>query len=131
MPLDAAVSRMTEQKGLELITGAMEELMSGENGVQLAVIGAGERAYEDAFRYFAGRYPGRLAYLPVFDDKTGPKALCRGGNGACPLEIRALRADADDSDALRHGACGARDGRAARQRCPVQQIHVRGHRLRL
>ncbi len=53
------VSRMTSQKGFDLIAYVMDELMEQEN-VQFVVLGTGEEQYENMFRYFEEKYPKRL-----------------------------------------------------------------------
>jgi starch synthase len=66
LPLIGIVSRLTEQKGLDLvppIAGALAALPA-----QLAVLGSGTRSLEDAFRGLADRYPGQLAVRIGFDE---------------------------------------------------------------
>jgi len=58
-PLVAMVTRMTAQKGFDLVLQGMEQMMGQDMGFVL--LGTGDRQYEDAMRFFAGRYPGRLA----------------------------------------------------------------------
>ncbi len=64
-PLLVLISRLTEQKGLELLLGILDELMS--QSCQLAVLGTGYPRYEEAFRDAAARYPGRFAAALRFD----------------------------------------------------------------
>ena len=66
-PLVAVISRFYEQKGLELIEGAMPGLAGLD--IQLAVLGTGERHYEDMFRYHAAHNPGRMAAYVGFDGR--------------------------------------------------------------
>lgn len=54
------VSRMTDQKGFDLINYIMEELLSTEK-IQFVMAGTGEEKYENAMRYFAGKYPDKIA----------------------------------------------------------------------
>lgn len=54
------VSRLTDQKGLDLIAYVMDELCADEN-VELVVLGTGEERYENMFRHFAWKYEGRVA----------------------------------------------------------------------
>jgi len=65
VPLMVLISRLTEQKGLDLLLRVLDELMA-EN-CQLAVLGTGYPQYEDAFRAAADRYPGKLAAAIRFD----------------------------------------------------------------
>ena len=54
------VSRMTEQKGFDLVNCVMEELIATMH-VQVAILGTGEDRFESSFRYFAQKYPGRVS----------------------------------------------------------------------
>ena len=54
------VSRMTDQKGFDLIAYVMDELMSTER-LQLVVAGTGEARYEEMLRYFAEKYPQKIS----------------------------------------------------------------------
>ena len=65
VPLLVLISRLTEQKGLELLLGILDELM--REPCQLAILGTGYPRYEDAFRSAAARYPGRFAAALRFD----------------------------------------------------------------
>lgn len=52
------VSRLTEQKGVEVLEGALEGLV--RRGVKVVVLGRGERKYEEALAEGAARFPGRV-----------------------------------------------------------------------
>lgn len=54
------VSRMSDQKGFDLVAYILDEFLAKEN-VQFVVLGTGEERYENMFRYFAGKYPDKLA----------------------------------------------------------------------
>lgn len=54
------VSRLTEQKGFDLVNYVMEEMLTTMN-VQVAVLGTGEERFENSFRYFQDKYPGQLS----------------------------------------------------------------------
>lgn len=54
------VSRMTDQKGFDLVAAKLDELMEYPD-IQIAVQGTGEDRYQDMFRTFSHRYPGRIA----------------------------------------------------------------------
>ena len=53
------VSRLTDQKGLDLIQGVMDELCN--DNMQLVVLGTGDERYENMFRHFAWKYPGKVS----------------------------------------------------------------------
>lgn len=64
-PLMVMVTRLTRQKGLDLVMYALDRILAG--GVQVAVLGTGDRAYEDGLRYFQDKYPGTMAARIEFD----------------------------------------------------------------
>lgn len=64
-PLMVMVTRLTRQKGLDLVMYALDRILSG--GVQVAVLGTGDRDYEDGLRYFQDKYPGTMAARIEFD----------------------------------------------------------------
>lgn len=64
-PLMVMVTRLTRQKGMDLVTYALDRILSG--GVQVAVLGTGDTEYENALRYFEGKYPGTIAVRIQFD----------------------------------------------------------------
>ena len=64
-PLMVMVTRLTRQKGMDLVMYALDRILSG--GVQVAVLGTGDRDYEDGLRYFQYKYPGTMAARIEFD----------------------------------------------------------------
>lgn len=64
-PLMVMVTRLTRQKGMDLVTYALDRILSG--GIQVAVLGTGDTEYENALRYFEGKYPGTMAARIQFD----------------------------------------------------------------
>ena len=64
-PLMVMVTRLTRQKGMDLVMYALDRILSG--GVQVAVLGTGDRDYEDSLRYFQDKYPGTMAARIEFD----------------------------------------------------------------
>jgi starch synthase len=105
-PLFGILSRLTDQKGVDLLLGALPVLF-GE-GAQLVVVGQGEARYENAFREAGERYPGamgrfvgyneRLAHLvqagadailaPSRFEPCGLTQLCAMRYGAVPVVSR-------------------------------------------
>ena len=63
-PLMVMVTRLTRQKGMDLVTYALGRILSG--GVQVAILGTGD--YEEPVRYFANKYPGTCAARITFDN---------------------------------------------------------------
>lgn len=66
IPVVAMVSRLVEDKGLDLVTCIMDELI--EEDIQLVIVGTGDWAYEDAFRNLARRYPTKVSANILFNE---------------------------------------------------------------
>ena len=66
VPLVGAVSRLTRQKGADLIAAAADALAALP--AQLAVVGKGERELEHALAAVAARHPGQVAVRVAFDE---------------------------------------------------------------
>ena len=64
-PLMVMVTRLTRQKGMDLVMYALDRILAG--GVQVAVLGTGDHDYEDGLRYFQDKYPGTMAARIEFD----------------------------------------------------------------
>lgn len=64
-PLMVMVTRLTRQKGMDLVMYALDRILAG--GVQVAVLGTGDRDYEDGLCYFQDKYPGTMAARIEFD----------------------------------------------------------------
>ena len=64
-PLMVMVTRLTRQKGMDLVMYALDRILAG--GVQVAVLGTGDRDYEDGLRYFQDKYAGTMAARIEFD----------------------------------------------------------------
>lgn len=64
-PLMVMVTRLTRQKGMDLVMYALDRILAG--GVQVAVLGTGDRDYEDGLRYFQDKYPGTMVARIEFD----------------------------------------------------------------
>lgn len=65
-PLFAIVSRLTDQKGLDLVEHVINELI--DTGLRLAVLGTGDRRYEDLFSWAQWRFPNRVAARIEYSD---------------------------------------------------------------
>jgi len=66
VPLCGSVSRLTDQKGFDLILGALPSLLEGE--MQYALLGSGDPALESAFRQLQVRFPKKLAVRIGYDE---------------------------------------------------------------
>ncbi len=65
------VSRLTDQKGFDLIAYAMERLCEG--GYQIVVLGTGDENYENMFRHYAWKYPDRVSANIFFSNELSHK----------------------------------------------------------
>ncbi|MBD3949173.1 glycogen synthase GlgA [Tuanshanicoccus lijuaniae] len=66
VPIIGVVSRLTDQKGFQLVEERMEELLS-QAEVQVVLLGTGEARFEHSFRYFESKYPHKMKSLIKFD----------------------------------------------------------------
>lgn len=66
IPMIGMVSRLTDQKGFQLVQERMEELLNDFN-VQVVLLGTGEAEFEHSFRYFEGKYPDQMVAYIDFD----------------------------------------------------------------
>jgi starch synthase len=66
--LIGVVTRLDEQKGVQLIVDAMEELLTYRNA-QFVLLGTGKLYFEDAFRYFTDKYPDKCQAIIHFDSE--------------------------------------------------------------
>ncbi len=67
IPVIGLVSRLVNQKGLDLIKGVIEEILHLD--MQLVILGTGDQAYEDLFEYYSHIYPEKLSSNIGFSDK--------------------------------------------------------------
>jgi starch synthase len=65
-PLIGMITRLTAQKGVDLLLGALDELMQLE--LQLVILGSGEPALEQALKQAVARYPTKLSVQLAFDE---------------------------------------------------------------
>jgi starch synthase len=66
-PAIGLISRLTDQKGFDLIAAAADELMA--LGASWVMLGSGERRFEDGWRTLAARYPDRVSATIGFDER--------------------------------------------------------------
>ena len=67
--LISIISRLTDQKGLDLIERVFDELC--QDAVQFVILGTGEDRYENLFRYFAWKYPDRVSAQIYYSEEIG------------------------------------------------------------
>ena len=75
-PLAIIVSRLTEQKGIDLVAGAMPEFVAGGGG--LLVLGSGDAQLEAAMRGLVARFPGRVAVRIGYDEALSHRMFAGG-----------------------------------------------------
>ncbi|AAK80196.1 starch synthase [Clostridium acetobutylicum] len=71
IPMIGIVSRLVSQKGLDLISCVLEDLL--QDGIQLVVLGTGDAKYENMFKYFAWKYPNKLSANIQFNNSLAQK----------------------------------------------------------
>ena len=98
--LFGVVSRLTWQKGLDLLLETLPELL--RLGAQLVVLGNGDRALEDGFRDAARAHPGRIGTVIGYDEKLAH--LLQGGVDALLVPSRFEPCGLTQLCALRYGA---------------------------
>ncbi|MFQ7260286.1 MAG: glycogen synthase GlgA [Christensenellales bacterium] len=76
VPMICMISRLADQKGLDILANAMERLM--QNDIQFVILGTGEKRYEDMFRYYENRWKGRFCSCIMFDDTLAQKIYASG-----------------------------------------------------
>ncbi|MDP6794771.1 MAG: glycogen synthase GlgA [Verrucomicrobiota bacterium] len=68
VPLFGNISRFAEQKGIDLLLGALEERLSDGTAFQFAGLGSGDAGLEEAMRNLTARFPGQVAVKIGFDN---------------------------------------------------------------
>lgn len=71
IPMIGMVTRLASQKGIDLISCLLEEIL--QLNIQLVILGTGEPTYEDMFRYYAGKYPDKLSANMCFNNELAKK----------------------------------------------------------
>ncbi len=66
VPLVGMVTRLVRQKGLDLVTCVMEEILKMD--LQFVLLGTGDNDYQDFFEYYNTAYPGKIAAYIGFDN---------------------------------------------------------------
>ena len=61
------VSRLTSQKGIDLLLGGAERMI--RQGVEIAILGTGETRYEYALKTLCWKYPGKISYTCGYNEK--------------------------------------------------------------
>jgi len=99
-PLVAVVSRLSWQKGLDLLLAALPDLLA--HGGQLALLGAGDAALQDGFAAAATRHPGRVGVVLSYDEDLSH--LLQGGADVILVPSRFEPCGLTQLYGLRYGA---------------------------
>lgn len=75
-PLLVLISRLTDQKGMDLLAWAMEGLVHQE--LQLAVLGTGEDRYQRLLGNYAAAFPEKVAFRCTFDEPLSCRMYAAG-----------------------------------------------------
>ncbi|HEY5995364.1 MAG TPA: glycogen synthase GlgA [Gallionellaceae bacterium] len=75
-PLLCMVSRLTSQKGIDLMLDCVPDLL--HSGAQLAVLGSGEKPYELRLRELARRHPGQVGIVIGYDEGLAHRLIAGG-----------------------------------------------------
>ena len=94
------VSRVTGQKGLDLVLDALPALL--QSGAQLAVLGAGDQALEDGLRAAAEAHPGQVAAVIGYDEALSHQIIA--GSDALLVPSRFEPCGLTQMAAMRYGA---------------------------
>lgn len=70
-PLIAMVTRMTSQKGFDLVLSAMDDIVA--RGANFILLGTGEPNYENSMRYFMGKYPQNICAILNYNEALSHK----------------------------------------------------------
>jgi starch synthase len=73
IPVIGMVSRLTAQKGVDLLEKALDDLLS--RNCQLVLLGAGDKSYQDFFSQIPDRYPGKVGVQIGFSESSAHKII--------------------------------------------------------
>lgn len=98
--LFGVVSRLSEQKGLDLVLAALPLLLTG--GAQLALLGAGDRMLEESFKAASVVYNGQVGCFVGYDEELAH--LIQGGSDALLVPSRFEPCGLTQLCAMRYGS---------------------------
>ena len=120
-PLIGMVTRLTNQKGMDLVMEVIEEILSMD--LQMVILGTGDWKYETALNELSRRYGNKLLKRHREQD------LRRQRYVPYAEQIRAVRIKSAYRDALRFGTHSPRNGRLKGHRTGVQPRYPRRQRI--
>ncbi len=71
VPVLSMITRLVRQKGIDLVTRVMEEILKMD--IQFVLLGTGDQDYQDFFEYYASSYPGKISAFIKFDGVLASK----------------------------------------------------------
>ncbi|MGQ9818749.1 MAG: glycogen synthase [Candidatus Kapaibacteriales bacterium] len=74
LPIICSITRLVEQKGIDLIINKIEYYLSN-NHIRLALLGAGEKRYEDFFHYIRWKYPNNSLVYIGYNEELSHKII--------------------------------------------------------
>lgn len=77
VPVVSMITRLADQKGLDILSHAFHEMM--QRDIQFVLLGTGEMRFEFFFREMASRYPGRVS-INIFFDETLAQQIYAGSD---------------------------------------------------
>ena len=122
------VSRLTDQKGLDLVNAIFQQIM--DENTQFALLGTGDPRYEGAFRYYESVNKGSVCSYIQYNEGLAHK-IYAGSDALLVPSLLALRPDPADRHALRYRAHRARDRRPEGHRRALQRRGEQRQRLHL
>ncbi|MDR0852595.1 MAG: glycogen synthase GlgA [Clostridiales Family XIII bacterium] len=75
-PVICMVTRMTPQKGLDLVQNVLEELLHSD--LSFVLLGSGDRKYVNFFNYIAGKYPGKAGIYIGYSEELARQIYAGG-----------------------------------------------------
>ena len=101
VPLIGMVTRLVSHKGLDLVKGAVDEVMATTNA-QFAVLGSGDWEYEQFFKEMQTKYPGRFVLCLGFDPELARKIY--GGSDLFLMPSKSEPCGLSQMVAVRYGS---------------------------
>lgn len=99
-PIFGVISRLSEQKGLDLLLQSLPLLMA--EGAQLALLGSGDKGLEAGYQAAAAAYPGQVGVIIGYDENLAH--LIQAGSDAILVPSRFEPCGLTQLCALRYGA---------------------------
>ena len=101
-PLFGVISRLASQKGLDILAGAMEELLAANENMQFIIIGTGDPILEERYKSLAERYPDKVGFYCGMAPK-GTAHLLEGGSDFFLMPSRFEPCGLSQMIAMRYG----------------------------